>query len=217
MTSRRTFLTRATAAAGSLALPSLAAAATPGAPVTADWDLSWVDRVRGTYRGVFDTAEIADGLGLVRAAIWPKQLQEVYGAAPGDITAVLVLRHNAIHFIMDDSYWARFGIGKMVGLKDERTGKWAARNILSTPPSWVPPELADVTLDGFRAGGGIVLACHLAFLDVISIYESKGKLTPEAAERAAREHVLPGIILQPSGFFAVLRAQQAGCGYMLAG
>jgi hypothetical protein len=31
----------------------------------------------------------------------------------------------------------------------------------------------------------------------------------------AKQHLLPGVILQPSGFFAVLKAQDEGCKYML--
>ena len=32
----------------------------------------------------------------------------------------------------------------------------------------------------------------------------------------ALQHVVPGVILQPSGVFATLRAQEAGCQYLLA-
>jgi intracellular sulfur oxidation DsrE/DsrF family protein len=32
----------------------------------------------------------------------------------------------------------------------------------------------------------------------------------------ALKHLLPGVTLQPSGVFAVLRAQEAGCQYLLA-
>jgi intracellular sulfur oxidation DsrE/DsrF family protein len=32
----------------------------------------------------------------------------------------------------------------------------------------------------------------------------------------ALHHVVPGVILQPSGVFGVLRAQEAGCNYILA-
>lgn len=45
----------------------------------------------------------------------------------------------------------------------------------------------------------------------------KHALAGAAAAARARTMLLPGVIIQPSGFFAVLRAQQAGCGYMLAG
>jgi hypothetical protein len=213
-TSRRSFLrTAAGSAVGSLALPGLAGAA---APVSADWDMSWVDRIRGTHRGVFDTAELAEGVGMFRAGLWPSQIREVYGAVAGDLTPVLVLRHNAIHFIMNDAYWAEFKVGKSEKLKDPETNGWAVRNIIRAQPAWAPPTMPMVSIEGFLAGGGIILACDLAFGQVIGTFASKKKLEMEAARAAALAQVLPGVIMQPSGFFAVMRAQQAGCGYIVA-
>jgi hypothetical protein len=57
--------------------------------------------------------------------------------------------------------------------------------------------------------GGIVLACNLAFQFVVSKFRTEG-VTAEAAREEALKHLIPGVILQPSGFFAVVRAQQAG-------
>jgi hypothetical protein len=184
--------------------------------VTADWDMSWVERIRGTYRGVFDTSEVSEGLGFFRAARWPKQVIEVYGVARSDITSVLVLRHNAIPFIMNDAYWTEYGVGKAIKLRGDGK-KWATANPIASVPEGTPPQFADMTVPGFLAAGGIILACHLAFQDVIGQVARKHALAGAAAEARARTMLLPGVILQPSGFFAVLRAQQAGCGYMLAG
>ena len=74
-----------------------------------------------------------------------------------------------------------------------------------------------MTVPAFVAAGGIILACHLAFQEVLSQVAREHALQGGAAEARARTMVLPGVILQPSGYFAVLRAQQAGCGDMLAG
>jgi hypothetical protein len=41
------------------------------------------------------------------------------------------------------------------------------------------------------------------------------KLDQAKAREMALKHVVPGIILQPSGVFATLRAQEAGCQYLL--
>ena len=42
-----------------------------------------------------------------------------------------------------------------------------------------------------------------------------GYLFSDEAGKIARQHVIPGVILQPSGFFAVLKAQDEGCKYMM--
>jgi hypothetical protein len=41
------------------------------------------------------------------------------------------------------------------------------------------------------------------------------KLSKDEATTRAKEHLIPGVIIQPSGFFAVLKAQEEGCNYML--
>jgi hypothetical protein len=45
---------------------------------------------------------------------------------------------------------------------------------------------------------------------VVPKYRQEGMSRAEAREEALA-HLLPGVILQPSGFFATIRAQQAGC------
>lgn len=37
-----------------------------------------------------------------------------------------------------------------------------------------------------------------------------------AARARAKEMLIPGVILQPNGIFAALRAQEAGCAYVMA-
>jgi hypothetical protein len=37
-------------------------------------------------------------------------------------------------------------------------------------------------------------------------------LTGDAADKKAREFIIPGVILMPSGIFGLIAAQQAGCG-----
>ena len=65
------------------------------------------------------------------------------------------------------------------------------------------------------ASGGIVLACNMAFRSIVSQYQTADKLSPADAMKVAKENVIPGIILQPSGIFAALRAQEIGCNYVL--
>ena len=67
-----------------------------------------------------------------------------------------------------------------------------------------------------ETAGGIALACNLAFGDVVEKFMKEDKLDAAAARQRATEHLVPGVILQPSGVFAVLRAQEAGCRYILA-
>jgi hypothetical protein len=184
-------------------------------PVSADWDVSWTDRIQGKHRAVFDSPAVSEGAALFRAAMWRDQYKEVYGTAPEEMSAVVVIRHTAIPLAMGDAYWARFGIGKEEKLKDPATKKWYVTNPIRTPWS-TEPRWTAYGLEGFMASGGIVLACNLAFRMVVAKFREADKSTREEAEAAARGLLVPGVILQPSGIFAALRAQQAGCGYIMA-
>ncbi|HEU4585753.1 MAG TPA: hypothetical protein VFR95_08385 [Gemmatimonadaceae bacterium] len=186
-------------------------------PRSDQWDMSWVDRVHGDARAVFDLPEAGEGEGVWRAERWREDYEQVYGAKPNDLTAVLVIRHAAIQLIMDNEYWKRFEVGKTLDIKDHKTKKWAEANPVSISHDGAPTTDERYTFQSFMANGGIVLACHLAFSGrVVPDFRKCDKLSGDEAEARAREHVLPGVILQPSGIFAVLRAQQAGCAYVLA-
>lgn len=186
-------------------------------PVDDTWDMSWVDRIKGSPRSVFDSPEVNQGGAVWRAVSWRNDYHEVYGVDQGTATTVLVIRHKGIPLVMDDDYWSRFEIGKKLKIKDPRTRKWFESNPVGLSRSKSANDYSDHTIEGFIKAGGIVLACHRALMGfIVEDYQKGDKLTSEQAEAEARKHLLPGVILQPSGIFAVLRAQQAGCSYVLA-
>jgi hypothetical protein len=184
-------------------------------PVNDAWDMTWTDRLRGKSRAVFDSPQVSEGGALFRACLWRDQHSTVFGTPIADLTPVVVFRHVAIPLVMDDAHWDHIGVGKDLKLKDPATGKWSRRNPLTSAPPDAPPKFRDMTLPAFIASGGIVLACNLAFAEIIGQYKDKDKLSDADAEKAAKAHLLPGVILQPSGFFAVLKAQDEGCKYMM--
>lgn len=209
---------------GSIGTGALAASVnTPAAapsPATAAagsaWDLSWTGRVTGKHRAVFDSPEFSGGAGLHRAVVWKHQYKEVYGTPPEAMNAVLVLRAEAIWLAMDDAFWKAYGVGERQNFQHKDKGFYTANPIAGVAPDG-KPELADMNLPSFLAAGNFVLACHLAFRGVVALVKkADGLATDEEAEKKAMRFVVPGVIMQPSGVFAVLRAQEAGCGYILA-
>ena len=182
-----------------------------------DWDVSWADRVTGKHRAVFDSLEVSEGLGLLRALIWMKDYSEVYGAQPAEMSAVVVLRHQAIWLVMDDEFWAHHNIGVETKITDPTTKKPIKRNpMMGANPFGLPPALAD---DGLKKvlASGTVLACNLAFsFLVVPKIQADLKLDEAKAREMGLKHIVPGVILQPSGVFGTLRAQEAGCHYLMA-
>ena len=215
---RRTFM-------GTIGVASLAASleaqatATATAPAGASdkWDVSWTERLNRKHRAVFDSTAFANGAGLFRADVWKRQYKDVYATAPEDMNAVLVVRGEAIWLAMNNEFWKTYNVGEAQNFKRRDTGTFHAVNPIASPPPDATPESADVNIPTFAATGNIVLACHLAFGGVVALVKKTDKMaTDEEAEKKARTFLLPGVILQPSGVFATLRAQEAGCHYILA-
>jgi hypothetical protein len=243
LTPRRGFLGRLAAAGAALAgagvvargLGAQAAAASP-APAAAPpppragaaWDMSWVERVKGAHRQVFDAPELAEGTVLHQARSWMSGFAEVYGTKDEEMSAVLVIRHAAIPMVLNDALWERAQVAKALAeapegkvvLKDAATGELPRRNPFlnanvgpDAPHSMLWP---DGGLDTLIARGAIVLACNLALRRAVSLVQRADRVTPDVARRTVLANLLPGVVVMPSGIFAVTRAQEAGCQYIRA-
>src|SRR4029450_2499431 len=97
------------------------------------------------HKAIFDVAEVDSGYGVWRATIWSKQYQDVLGASPKDLSAVLVLRHNGITLAMQQAFWDKYGIGKAKGALDPVTQKPTDKNpALLSSSRGEEPEMPEV-------------------------------------------------------------------------
>jgi intracellular sulfur oxidation DsrE/DsrF family protein len=230
---RRQFVGRVVGGAAALAAAPLlpltdAAAAGQGSggvtPSQSPWDMSWVDRIRGEHRMVFDSPDITDGLVLVQSRNWLAANAEVYGLRDDQMTAVLVIRHAGVPMVLNDAMWEKYNVAKAVAdraettdlLKDPTTGEPTRRNpfINLKPDDRHVLVYGDGGLDRLIARGVVVLACNLALRNM------SGSLARQASRPAAdvfaevKANLLPGVTVMPNGIFAVGRAQGAGCGFI---
>ena len=190
---RRDFLARAASASLFAAIPldlSLLPHGDERSPATtraiSDTDLSWVNRLRGKSRAVFDSPSVSEGGALFRAALWRNQINEVFGTPREDVTPVVVFRHEAIPLVMDDAFWDHLGIGKDLKWKDEKTGKWTKVNPILHASEDGPAQFKEFTLPAFINSGGIVLACGLAFGQIVGQYMAE-RQTLSRRRRTARQ------------------------------
>ena len=224
--SRREFLSQCGVAALTLAAAPHALAAAPvarpapprdanGAP---EWDTSWTKRLTGKHRAVFDVPEIESGYGVWRASIWGSQYQQVLGAAPKDISTVIVLRHNGISLAMQQRFWDRYGVPRALPVLHPVSEKPTDRNpvLLASSRGEVPAMYDPLALDQAIARGVVVLACNLAFEDPVGLVQAKDGVSAEVARKTALDLLVPGVVMQPSGVFATVLAQQSGCAYVRA-
>jgi len=185
-------------------------------PIAEAWDMSWTTRVTGKYKAAFDSPEFGYGGAVIRAVAWCGQYKEVYGAERSEMSPVVILRHNGFHLAMNDEYWGIAEVGKELKVRDERGKKWMKTNPVGPRPEGASAGAVKNSIPGFIAAGGIVLVCGWSFGGAVQSIRKAEKLETAAAEARAKAMLLPGVILQPNGIFAALRAQEAGCSYILA-
>lgn len=195
-----------------------AAGATPVASAAEEWDLTWVARIKGKHKAVFDVPEVDSGYGVWRASIWPAQYQQVLGVTPTDMSMVLVLRHNGIALAMRQEFWDKYRIGELKKATHPVTQQGTARNpaLMSSAANDLPAQYDNLALPKFLERGGIALACDLALQECVRLIQGKEGISADEARKQAIGYMIPGVILQPSGVFAALRAQEAGCLYLRA-
>jgi hypothetical protein len=220
--SRRNFLGAAAAnAAAFAAMPGALLANVPAdlnlGVEADDWDTSWTGKLRGKYKAVFDNTEPESGYGVWRAAAWARQYMEVLKAAPADLSPIVVLRHSAIVLAMQNSFWEKYRIGADRKITHPLTGEPAAKNpALLDERDGIPEPLNNAGLAKQLGRGVTVLACNLALEDCVDLIARTDKVDAAEARKRALAYLVPGVILQPSGVFAVTLAQDAGASYVKA-
>lgn len=220
-TNRREFVGHAAGAAlfGVMPLALTPTGAAASAPTSSDeWDVSWANGLTGKHKAVFDCPEIESGYGVWRASIWARQYQEVLGAKPNELSTVVILRHNGIVLAMQQSFWDKYKIGETKKVMHPVTVQPTDRNpvLLSSARGEAPANVDPYALDKFIARGGVALACNLALQDCVDLIKTTDGVTPEEARKRAIAAMVRGVILQPSGVFAAVRAQEVGCSYVRA-
>ena len=215
LTPRRGFLARLLAGVATLA-------AAPGTGLgqaetrqgaAAKWDDGWTARVTGRHRAVFDIPEIKGGVvGLFRSGMWMDNYAEMYGVKDQDLTPVVVIRHAAVPMFMSDVFWDSYGYREEYASVLEDLPKDGAGN----PFRKQGFGGKDFGIEPLLGRGAILLGCGVAFRRIIGDVMKRDNLSMPDAEARARAHILPGVSLQPSGIFAVARAQDLGCSYVWA-
>ena len=184
-------------------------------PRAEEWDLSWTKRLTGKHKAVFDAPEVDSGAGVLRSGLWLAQYADVLKAAPSDLNSVIVLRHNAIILAMTPAFWEEYEIGDAKKVTSPIDDKPTKKNpALLSQADGAPASFAALALDKQIANGVIVLACGLAFNEMVGLVSTKHKLKGDEAKARAMTGLIPGVIMQPSGFFATTLAQEHGAIYV---
>jgi hypothetical protein len=207
--------------------PAQGTAAAPGdGPppiVPSQWDNSWFNKLKARHKAVFEQAELDYGSAVSLAQRWITGMRDAGIAKAGEFQAVLVLRHLAVPMLVNDTIWEKYGVGEALKYKTfgetiQKTNPIAA----ARPPAAGRPAPANdpmrpqANIPWFAVNGHITLGCNIAFNGFVSQTATRVKADRAALMEEFKANLLPGVILQPNGIYATLRAQEAGCTYMRA-
>lgn len=177
------------------------------------WDTSWIDKLaKAQYRVVIDGDTIADGAAQDIALAFLDDYHEVHDTRDDETRPVIVYRRNGTPIAFNDSIWERYAIGEDTKITDSATKAPIRRN-----PFWKSkpgtPDGAE-KLETLQARGLIVLVCNIAMGNWARGMAEKTHRNADEVRAEVKANLIPGALLVPSGKFALIRAQNAGCAYM---
>lgn len=185
-------------------------------PVKQSWDDSWTQRLAGAkHKAVFDSPELGEGIALWQAALVLQGYKDALDAVDGDVVPVIVMRHAGVPLAFGDALWAKYEIAKQLKLTDPHTKRPYTRNPYLNPGSADTSGMEGMaTLAGLHARGAVLLACNLAAMGYASRIAERTKQDAATVRAEVRAGLAPGVILQPSGIYATVRAQEMGAVFM---
>ncbi len=178
----------------------------------------WFNQIKGTHRMVFDESEPINAPILPFA--WPRvylMTNQATGTAANDCGVVVVLRHHAIIYALNDDQWKKYKLGEHYKLTDPMTKAPLERN-----PFWQPnPEVfklpdggeAKLGINQLMDDGVLFCVCKVALNMGSAMIAMQMNKKHEEVKNDWVNGVLPGIQPVPSGVWAVNRAQEHGCSY----
>ncbi|MCX5755991.1 MAG: hypothetical protein NTX19_07730 [Gemmatimonadetes bacterium] len=178
-------------------------------PPQGGWDMSWTDKVeKAKHRLVVDCAGVDDGLALTNAQTVLAGYKDVYNTADADMAIVVVIRHKAVQMVLNDDIWAKWKIGEQLSIKDG--AEPALRNTFAKGSG----RGGGSSMEGLMQRGVIILCCNLALMRSAGQFATAMSMPVDEARKLFIDSLVPGIIRQTNGVFAVTRAQEAGAHFL---
>ncbi|MCX2679270.1 Tat (twin-arginine translocation) pathway signal sequence containing protein [Galbibacter sp. EGI 63066] len=177
---------------------------------------AWFKKIKGEHRVVYDGSMPHDGFPIIWNWAYYLTNNET-GSADSEITAMTVLRHDAIPFVLHSRIWKKYKLGEVFKINDNATQKPSLRN-----PYYEPRE-GDFPLPGIdgikrlQERGAMFCVCNLAIKVYSGIIAGKMDMDTDKVYKEWVDGILPEIQLVPSGVWALGRAQEHGCAYIYAG
>jgi hypothetical protein len=170
--------------------------------------MSWLDRLTGKHKQVFDFANMDIGLLVVKN--WHDAWENVYGLKHPDVNAVVGIGGDAFPVNATDPMYEKYPIGELWKVNDPDTGKPAMRNIFVESGKGIR---AGAAVRPLQARGAIFWQCNNALMGVAGrIAAAVQRPQPEVYE-VLKAGLNPGVILVPAHTMLIGMCQERGCSY----
>ena len=167
------------------------------------WDMSWLDRLTGKHKQVFDIGDFEVGLRVVMN--WLDAWQSVYGLRHPEVNAIVGIASQAYPLNATDEMYAKFPIGEMWKVTDPATGKPAVRNIFA--------DGGNSRVKPLQARGAIFWMCNNALNNIAGRMGDAVKRPQAEIFAELKAGLLPNVILVPAHTMLLGMCQERGCTY----
>ncbi|HET6955631.1 MAG TPA: hypothetical protein VFI56_03595 [Vicinamibacterales bacterium] len=208
--SRRSFMSLLTSVAGVTVMAAdNTLAAQPPAASAQNWDLRWIEELKGAHKQVFDFADAnpaAEPPPLRLPRNYLDAFRDVYHVEFPEVRTVVGISGHAFPVNASDRLWEKYALGERSKIIDPVTKKPAVRNIF----------MDDGTLGvkALQARGTIFWQCNIA-LNAVAAQLAQARQLPVADVRADLLAGLnSGVRLVPSHVMAMGLVQERGVTYV---
>jgi len=209
--SRRSFMSVLTSFAGLAAVPigtNQAAAQIPTASVQ-NFDLRWIDELKGRHKQVFDMADTdpaAEPPPLRLPRNYLDAFRDVYKLEFQEVRTIVGISGHAFSVNASDRLWEKYALGERYKIIDPVTKKPAVRNIFM--------DDATLGVKALQARGTIFWQCNIALNAVAQQLAQARGLSAADVRADVLAGLNPGVRLVPSHVMALGLVQEHGATYV---
>jgi intracellular sulfur oxidation DsrE/DsrF family protein len=176
----------------------------------------WFNKITGKHRIVFDVTAPHE----IFPFAWPRVFMitnTMTGTPEKSCNEVVILRHEAIPYALEDRLWAKYKLGEMFKITDPATKEPSVRNMFwkPKPGDFSVPGIGNVQIgiNELQESGAMFCVCNMAITVFSAAIAQASNTDAGEVKNDFLSGVLPGVQVVPSGVWAVGRAQEHGCAY----
>ena len=207
---RRSFISAVVSLAGvAAAQPSAAQGVSQTPKLQGNWDLSWLDQLKGAHKQLYDLGShnlASDPRPLRFARNFLDTFRDVYRLEFPDINTAIGISGPAFPMNASDRLWAKYQLGERSKIVDPTTKQPAVRNIFLDGP--------DISIKAMQARGVVFWQCNVALGVVAQQLAAATQMPVEEVRADLTAGLNPGVRLMPSHVMALALAQEHGFTYM---